>query len=93
MPRFAAADVAIEGTTIPKGEMLLVGLTSANHDPARFANPDEFDITRDLGYTDPPPSGRIRFFAIAALAANVVFLMIVLLDGVASIVDRVCQQA
>jgi cytochrome P450 len=47
LPRFAAADVAIEGTTIPKGEMVLVGLASANHDPARFANPDEFDITRE----------------------------------------------
>ena len=47
LPRYATSDVAIEGTTIPKGEMILVGLTSANHDPARFANPDEFDITRE----------------------------------------------
>jgi cytochrome P450 len=47
LPRFATADMPIEGTTIPKGEMILVGLTSANHDPARFADPDEFDITRE----------------------------------------------
>jgi cytochrome P450 len=47
LPRFAAADMDIEGTTIPRGEMILVGLTSANHDPERFTNPDEFDIRRE----------------------------------------------
>ena len=46
LPRFAKEDVAIDGTVIPHGEMLMVGLASANHDPARFADPETFDITR-----------------------------------------------
>jgi hypothetical protein len=48
--------------------------------------------TRRTTYEHPPPDGRIRFLAIAAIAANAVFLMIVLLSGVASIVAAVCRQ-
>jgi hypothetical protein len=48
--------------------------------------------TRSESYEDPPSSGRIRFLAIAAVPANVIFLMIVLLDGFASIFARVCVQ-
>ncbi|QRK11397.1 cytochrome P450 [Archangium violaceum] len=45
-PRIAQADLELGGTHIPKGENLSLGLASANRDPARFANPDVFDITR-----------------------------------------------
>ena len=45
-PRFVAADVEFNGQTLRKGDPLLVVLASANHDPARFANPETFDITR-----------------------------------------------
>ena len=48
--------------------------------------------TRRTTYEHPPPDGRIRFLAIAAMTANVVFLMIILLSGVASIVGAVCRQ-
>ena len=34
------------GTVIPKGEMVLVVITAANRDPARFPNPDVLDLTR-----------------------------------------------
>jgi cytochrome P450 len=44
--RFAAEDVNWHGETIKKGDMVLVGLASANRDPAQFANPDQLDITR-----------------------------------------------
>lgn len=44
-------------------------------------------------YEDGPPEGRIRFFAIAAVPVNVLMLMIVLLDGIASIADQACRQA
>jgi cytochrome P450 len=44
--RFARKDIAIGGTVIPKGEMVMVVIASADHDPERFANPDELDITR-----------------------------------------------
>jgi hypothetical protein len=49
--------------------------------------------TRDITYEDDPPAGRLRFLAIAAVVANVIFLMIILLDGTASIVDTACTQA
>jgi cytochrome P450 len=44
--RIAKEDVEVGGTLIPSGEQATVGLAAANRDPARFANPDVFDITR-----------------------------------------------
>jgi cytochrome P450 len=44
--RIAKEEMEIRGTHIPKGEPVMVGLASANRDPARFADPDRFDITR-----------------------------------------------
>jgi hypothetical protein len=49
--------------------------------------------TRDSSYESEPPVGRLRFAAIAALAANVIFLMIILLDGLAAIFNVACRQA
>jgi hypothetical protein len=48
--------------------------------------------TRRGSYESPPPAGRVRFFAIAAAAANLIFLMIILLDGFASIFNVACRQ-
>jgi hypothetical protein len=48
--------------------------------------------TRSGSYESPPAPGRIRFFAIAAAAANVIFLMIILLDGFAAIFNVTCRQ-
>ena len=47
LPRFASEDLTVDGARIPKGEMVLIGLASANHDPARFVDPDAFNITRE----------------------------------------------
>jgi hypothetical protein len=50
--------------------------------------------TRGVSYdADGPPLGRIRFLAIAALAANAIFLTGMLLAELASIVDTACRQA
>jgi vacuolar-type H+-ATPase subunit I/STV1 len=49
--------------------------------------------TRDVDDQDAPPEGRIHFFATAAVAGNVIFLVIILLTGIATIVDRTCHQA
>ncbi len=49
--------------------------------------------TRNVSYEDEPAPGRIRFFAIAAVVANVIFLMIIVLDGLASTVNPACRQA
>jgi cytochrome P450 len=44
--RFAGEDLEFRGARIPKGEMVLVVLTSANRDRSRFEAPDQLDITR-----------------------------------------------
>ncbi|SDM43253.1 cytochrome P450 [Allokutzneria albata] len=46
MPRWAHEDVEVAGTHIAKGDQVLVRLDAANHDPAHFADPDEFRTDR-----------------------------------------------
>ncbi len=46
LPRIALADVVVAGTTIPRGAVVQLSLAAANRDPAHFAAPDRFDITR-----------------------------------------------
>jgi cytochrome P450 len=45
--RTAKEDVEIGGTAIEKGSGIFLMLGSANRDPAKFTNPDVFDITRE----------------------------------------------
>ncbi|HUA32685.1 MAG TPA: cytochrome P450 [Candidatus Binataceae bacterium] len=45
-PQIALEDVEVGGRTIRAGERVSVLLGAANRDPARFAEPDHFDITR-----------------------------------------------
>ncbi|QOV34588.1 cytochrome P450 [Streptomyces ferrugineus] len=45
--RYAAESLEIAGTSIEKGEPVMVGLTAANRDASRYAAPDTFDIRRD----------------------------------------------
>ena len=49
--------------------------------------------TRDTTYESEPPPSRIRFLAIAAVAANLIFLAIIILDGLATIFNTPCRQA
>ncbi len=46
-PRFAREDVELGGQAIAKGDALLVVLAAADRDPARFADPQAFDIARE----------------------------------------------
>jgi hypothetical protein len=48
--------------------------------------------TRRGSYESPPAPGRVRFFAIAAAVSNVIFLMIIVLDGTAAILNVTCRQ-
>lgn len=44
--RYASEDITIAGTTIPRGELVLAVIASANRDPNYFEDPDTLDITR-----------------------------------------------
>lgn len=45
--RFAREDVTLSDVTIPRGELVLAAIASANRDETKFERPDELDITRD----------------------------------------------
>jgi cytochrome P450 len=46
MVRRARDDVEMRGKTMRVGDHVFLGVAAANHDPARFADPDRLDITR-----------------------------------------------
>jgi cytochrome P450 len=52
--RAALEDVELDGVLIRAGESVTINLPAANRDPARFADPDELDITR-------PATGHVSF--------------------------------
>ncbi|KJY19183.1 MULTISPECIES: cytochrome P450 family protein [Streptomyces] len=45
--RFPTEDITIAGVTVPAGETVLLSLSAANRDPARFPRPDLLDLDRD----------------------------------------------
>jgi hypothetical protein len=74
-------EIAIELTAV--SAMLLAGAASA----LIIAR------TQSISYDDDPPLSRIRFFAIAALVANVVFTIVLLLDLFGNVFNAVCRQS
>ncbi len=46
--RFVAEDSEIAGVPIPQGARVMVMYASANRDERKFAEPDRFDVTRDV---------------------------------------------
>jgi cytochrome P450 len=49
LPRIALSDIAIGGVTIPAGDAVFLGYTSANHDEAAFTGAGRLDFTREPG--------------------------------------------
>src|SRR5713226_150022 len=45
--RYAREDAVVAGTTIPRGEMVLAVLASANRDVQQFIDPDQLDLARE----------------------------------------------
>ncbi len=45
-PRYARTDLELDGVTIKAGDLVLMSIGAANHDPSVFADPDRVDITR-----------------------------------------------
>jgi cytochrome P450 len=65
--RVTEAGVEVGGVTIPAGEQVFALLGAGNHDPARYSNPDQLDVTR----TEIQPltfGGGVHFCLGAALA-------------------------
>jgi cytochrome P450 len=44
--RYARAPMDLDGIALAAGDLVIPDLAAANRDPARFADPDRFDITR-----------------------------------------------
>ena len=44
--RWVLDDIEVDGTVIPRGSEVALLFGSANRDPARFTDPDRFDVTR-----------------------------------------------
>ncbi|MFB7717688.1 cytochrome P450 [Nocardia sp. NPDC056100] len=49
LPRYARTDLDIDGVRVAAGDLVLLGLTSANHDPTVFPEPSRVDFTRQQG--------------------------------------------
>jgi hypothetical protein len=50
-------------------------------------------VTRDVLYDGQPPLGRRQFFVAASSFCNVLFLMIILLSGIAAVDHVPCRQS
>jgi cytochrome P450 len=46
IPRYARTDLQIGEVTVRAGDLVLLDIRAANHDPTVFPSPDRFDVTR-----------------------------------------------
>lgn len=46
LPRTATEDLTLVGVAVRRGEKMAVSIGSADRDPAKFANPEAFDVSR-----------------------------------------------
>jgi hypothetical protein len=76
----------------PLAQGIAMGITIALILAAEAAAVAVLRGTSNASYEDAPPVGRVRLIAIAAAAANAIFLMIVVLDGTATIFFGGCRQ-
>jgi hypothetical protein len=74
-------------------EGVINGVTAAVTLAAAVASVAVLLQTRNVSYEDDPPIGRVRFFAIAALLANVLFIVIILLYAAGTAANMPCRQA
>ncbi len=44
-PRFTLEEIEVDGYRLPTGTLVILSLTSANHDPTAFTEPGDLDIT------------------------------------------------
>lgn len=72
---------------------LLTGIAAAAVLAAELAAFVVFRETSSADHDAPGPLGRLHFFAVAALVGNVLFLMLVALDGLGSLYHLPCRQS
>jgi cytochrome P450 len=70
LARVTLTDVALHGTTIPKGDRVLLLAGSANRDPRAFADPDRYDLDRDRESVGIASFGVGRHFCMGASLAR-----------------------
>lgn len=66
--RTARRDTVVEGVPVARGEIVVTVLGAANRDPAVFADPDRFDVTRPNAKDHVAFSSGIHYCLGAALA-------------------------
>ncbi|MFL6120332.1 cytochrome P450 [Actinophytocola sp.] len=49
LPRYARTELEYDGAAIHTGDLVLLNLSSANHDPEVFPEPERVDVTRPAG--------------------------------------------
>jgi hypothetical protein len=90
------------GLSNPAWQGTVMGVSVAFIVLAEICAVTVFRRTRGFEFGDGPPVDgfegdrkptRIHFFSAASVAANAIFLMIVLLDGCANLVDVACRQS
>jgi len=79
-PRYARTDLELDGVTIKAGDLVLMSIGAANHDPSVFVEPHRVDITRRaLGhltfghrgrYCMAAPLARIELHAVLSQLAS-----------------------
>jgi hypothetical protein len=88
--RCSAAGGGISNDAVQIVLMILAGVVILAADAASVV---VFRATSDASYHSPPPVGRMRMIAIATMSTNLIFLVIILLDGIASILDVACRNS
>ena len=84
--RHARSDISIGSTKISAGERVILRLAAANHDPARFAHPDQLDFTRDA-------SGVLAFGRGAHYCAGAALVRAALLAATSAMLDLIAVES
>jgi uncharacterized membrane protein YeiB len=74
-------------------QLALMAIGAAVALAAQAAAITVFRATREADDQDPPPDGRLHFFASAAIVANVIFLAIIVLDGLGATISTLCRRS
>lgn len=82
--RAVAAPIEFDGVGTEPGHFVILLLASANRDPARYTDPDRFDVTRDEGGNLGFSSGVHRCFGapLAHMEAEAAFRALVALESI-----------